>query len=153
MNKKELVREYVKKRRYFSLSQIVEDTGLKRKLLKDYLSQLKLEGAVFDAGYGYFSSIHERFVFPYVERADEIKRFIKNKFPEVDFLIWDTKIFAPFYHHTQTHHVSFVEIEKEALFGKSLLGERILSGYARFGFREDTQIRCVSRKNRETNGN
>ena len=116
MNKKELVREYIKKHRYFSLSQIVEDIGLKRKLSKDYLSQFKLEGAVFDAGYGYFSSIRERFIFPHVERADEIKRFIKNKFPEVDFLIWDTKIFAPFYHHTQTHHISFVEVEKEALF-------------------------------------
>lgn len=116
LNKKELVREYIKKRRYFSLSQIVGDTGLKHKLTKDYLSQLKPEGVVFDAGYGYFSSVSERFVFPRVERVDGIKRFIKKEFPEADFLIWDTKIFAPFYHHTQTHHVTFVEVEKEALF-------------------------------------
>lgn len=116
MNKKELVREYIKKHRYFSLSQVVEDTRLKRKLAKDYLSQLKPEGAVFDAGYGYFSSVSERFVFPHVERVDEVKRLIKKEFPEVDFLIWDTKIFAPFYHHTQTHHITFVDVEKEALF-------------------------------------
>jgi hypothetical protein len=116
LNKKELVKSYIKKKRYFSLSQIVEDTGLKRKLAKDYLSQLKIERAVFDAGYGYFSSIPERFVFPRVERVDEIKRFVKNEFPEVDFLVWDTKIFAPFYHHTQTHHITFAEVEKEVLF-------------------------------------
>ena len=116
LNKKELVREYIKKHRYFSLSQIVRDAGFKRKLAKDYLSQLKPEGAVFDAGYGYFSSVSERFIFPHVERADEIKRLIKKEFPEVDFLIWDTKIFAPFYHHTQTHHITFVEVEKEGLF-------------------------------------
>lgn len=116
MNKKELVREYIKKHRYFSLSQIVRDTGLKRKLAKDYLSQLKPQKVVFDSGYGYFSSVPERFVFPYVERVDRIKRVIKKEFSEVDFLIWDTKIFAPFYHHTQTHHITFVEVEKEALF-------------------------------------
>ena len=69
MNKKELVRDYIKKKRYFSLSQIVGDTGLKRKPTKDYLSQLKPEGAVFDAGYGCFSSIRERFIFPHVERV------------------------------------------------------------------------------------
>ena len=69
MNKKELVRDYIKKKRYFSLSQIVGDIGLKRKLTKDYLSQLKLEGAVFDAGYGCFSSIPKRFIFPHVERV------------------------------------------------------------------------------------
>ncbi len=147
MNKKELVREYIKNHRYFSLSQIVRDTGLKRKLAKDYLSQLKPAEAVFDAGYGYFSSVSERFVFPRVERVDEIKRFIKKEFPEVGFVIWDTKIFAPFYHHTQTHHITFVEVEKEALFSvhEKLYGEyrnvlketRTQDFFGRFDVRRD----------------
>ena len=125
MNKKALVKEYIKNHRYFSLSQIVKDTGLDRKLAKDYLSLLKPEKIVFDAGYGYFSSVSETFLFPRVDRVEEVKRFIKKKFPEADFVVWDTKIFAPFYHHTQTHHITFVEVEKDIVFNvhESLYGQ------------------------------
>jgi hypothetical protein len=42
-------------------------------------------------------------------------RFIKKKFPYTDFVIWDTKTLQSFYHHTQTHHITFVEVEKEAV--------------------------------------
>ena len=45
-----------------------------------------------------------------------IRQFLKKNYPLVDFLIWDTKTFAPLYHHTQTHHITFVEVEKDLVF-------------------------------------
>lgn len=116
MTKKELVREYIQKHRYFSLAQIVQDVNLDRKLVKDYLFQLKQENVVFDSGYGFFSTIAEKFPFMSIRRVEVIRQDLKKNYPLVDFLIWDTKIFASLYHHTQTHHITFVEVEKDLVF-------------------------------------
>lgn len=114
MNKKALVKEYAGKHRYFSLSQIARDTGLDRKILWDYLSQLKAGKVIFDAGYGCYSSVEKVFILPTVARAQDIMQFIKKEFPLVtDFVVWDTKALQSFYHHTQTHHITFVEIDKD----------------------------------------
>lgn len=116
MNKKALVKEYAGKHRYFSLSQIARDTGLDRKILWDYLSQLKAGKVIFDAGYGCYSSVEKVFILPTVARAQDITQFIKKEFPLVaDFVIWDTKALQSFYHHTQTHHITFVEVSKDVL--------------------------------------
>ena len=116
MNKKALVKEYAGKHRYFSLSQIARDTGLDRKILWDYLSQLKAGKVIFDAGYGCYSSVEKVFMLPMVARAQDITQFIKKEFPLVtDFVVWDTKALQSFYHHTQTHHITFVEVGKDVL--------------------------------------
>jgi hypothetical protein len=117
LNKRALVKEYAEKHRYFSLSQIARDTGLDKKILADYLFQLKKEKIVFDAGYSYYSSINKVFTLPAVSRAQNITKFIKKEFPFVtDFVVWDTGALQSFYRHTQTHHITFVEVEKDALF-------------------------------------
>ena len=42
--------------------------------------------------------------------------FVKKEFPFVkDFVVWDTKALQSLYHHTQTHHITFVEVEKDVL--------------------------------------
>lgn len=115
MNKKDIVREYIKKHRYFSLSQVTEDAKLNKKLVKDYLFQLKDEKIVYDAGYGFFSTVAEEFPFESPRRLETIRQDIKKKYPLIDFLIWDTKYVAPLYHHTQTHHITFVEVEIDAV--------------------------------------
>ena len=116
MNKKALVKEYAGKHRYFSLSQIARDTDLDRKILWDYLSQLKAGKVIFDAGYGCYSSVEKVFILPTVARAQDITQFIKKEFPLVtDFVVWDTKALQSFYHHTQTHHITFVEVSKDVL--------------------------------------
>ena len=116
MNKKGLVREYIKKHRYFSLSQLAADANLKKKLVKDYLFQLKGEKIVYDAGYGFFSTVAEEFPFESPRRLEAIRQDIRRKYPLIDFLIWDTKYFAPIYHHTQTHHITFVEVGIDAVY-------------------------------------
>ena len=116
MDKKSSLKEYIQKHRYFALSQVVKDLGMERRLAKEYLFELKQAGNVFDAGYGYYSSVAETFTFPKVSRIESVRQFIKKQFPEVECVVWDTKIFAPFYHHTQTHHITFVEVEKDLVF-------------------------------------
>lgn len=116
MSKRALVKEYAEKHRYFSLPQILQDINLEKKLVEDYLFQLKQENVVFEAGYGFFSTVAEKFPFTPVRRVEVIRQCLKKNYPLVDFLIWDTKIFAPLYHHTQTHHITFVEVEKDLVF-------------------------------------
>lgn len=116
MSKRALVKEYAEKHRYFSLPQILQDVNLEKKLVEDYLFQLKQENVVFEAGYGFFSTVAEKFPFTPVRRVEVIRQSLKKNYPLVDFLIWDTKIFAPLYHHTQTHHITFVEVEKDLVF-------------------------------------
>jgi hypothetical protein len=116
LDKKSLVREYVQKCRYFTLSQVARDTGVNRAVLWNYLSQLKAEKIIFDAGYGVYSTIVKTFELPTVARAQDIVQFIKKEFPLVtDFIVWDTKVLRSFYHHTQTHHITYIEIEKDVL--------------------------------------
>ena len=116
MSKRALVKEYAEKHRYFSLPQILQDVNLEKKLVEDYLFQLKQENVVFEAGYGFFSTVAEKFPFTPVRRVEVIRQSLRKNYPLVDFLIWDTKIFAPLYHHTQTHHITFVEVEKDLVF-------------------------------------
>jgi len=116
LNKKALVREYAQKHRYFFLSQIARDAGLSKEILWNYLSQLKAEKVIFDAGYGCYSTVARSFKLPTVEREQDIAQFIKREFPLVtDFVVWDTKVLQSFYHHTQTHHITFVEVAKDVL--------------------------------------
>jgi hypothetical protein len=87
-----------------------------RSVLWNYLSQLKSEKIIFDAGYGVYSTIAKTYELPTVARAQDIAQFIKKEFSLVtDFIVWDTKALQSFYHHTQTHHITFIEIEKDVL--------------------------------------
>ncbi|MBU4343034.1 MAG: hypothetical protein KKG21_03390 [Candidatus Omnitrophica bacterium] len=52
MNKKELVREYIKKNRYFDLAGVIKKAGLSSQVAKNYLHALKGEGIIFSAGRG-----------------------------------------------------------------------------------------------------
>ena len=70
MSKRALVKEYAEKHRYFSLPQILQDVNLEKKLVEDYLFQLKQENVVFEAGYGFFSTVAEKFPFTPVRRVE-----------------------------------------------------------------------------------
>ncbi|MEI8011491.1 MAG: DUF6577 family protein [Candidatus Omnitrophota bacterium] len=116
MNKKDIIREYVQKRRYFTLPQVARDTGISKELLWNYLPELKAEKKLFDAGYGCYSTVARFFDVPLIGRAQDVGQFIRKEFPLVeDFVVWDTKALQSFYHHTQTHHITFVEVEKDVL--------------------------------------
>lgn len=129
MNKKEKVEEYISKHKYFSLSQIAKELSLDKKIVKDYLLQLKKEELifdknygmrcirkelVFDAGYGMYSNIEKRFSLIVKSRVKTLLNSIKKEFPYIEFVIWNTQQLQPLYHHTQQHNITFIEVSKEA---------------------------------------
>jgi len=115
LNKKELIKEYVKKNRYFSLNRVVELTGLGRQTAIKYLQQLKSEKVIFSAGRGLYTSVSKKFVYQKKSRVVKIYQLIKKEFPNLDFVIWNTLYFQPYYHHQQTHNITFVEVEYDGV--------------------------------------
>lgn len=115
MNKKELVREYIKKNRYFNLAGVIKETGLSSQVAKNYLHALKADGIIFSAGGGIYSSVAKEFSCPENSRVAQIRRIIKKEFPLLDFIVWNTLCFQGYYHHMQTHNVTFVEVEQDAV--------------------------------------
>ena len=78
MNKKELVREYVKKNRYFDLAGVIKETGLSNQAAKNYLHIFKGEGIIFSAGGGIYSSVPKEFSCPENSRVARIRQIIKK---------------------------------------------------------------------------
>lgn len=116
MDKKTLVKEHAANHRYFSLEEVVKVAGITRPLAKKYLHELKEAGVVFSAGRGIYSNISK--TFPLTEeksRVAEIRQMLTREYPELDFIIWNTLTFQPYYHHQQTHNITFVEVEFDAI--------------------------------------
>ena len=115
MNKKELVGEYIKKHQYFNLAEVIREIGFSNQVAKNYLYVLKSEGIIFSAGRGVYSSVAEEFHPEEKNRVVEIRQLLKKQYPDLDFLIWNTLYFQPYYHHQQTHNITFVEVEADAI--------------------------------------
>jgi len=115
LNKKELVRGYIKNNRYFNLDTVAKKIGLSKQVVKNYLHFFKSEGVIFSAGGGIYSSVTEEFSCPVNSRVTQIKRIIKKEFPLLDFIIWNTLYFQGYYHHMQTHNITFVEVEQDGI--------------------------------------
>ncbi|MDO8662853.1 MAG: hypothetical protein Q7K98_06515 [Candidatus Omnitrophota bacterium] len=115
MNKKALVGEYIKNKRYFNLAGVIKATGLSRQVAKNYLHVFKSEGIIFSAGRGVYSSVAEEFHLEEKSRVAEIRQLLKKQYPDLDFLVWNTLYFQPYYHHQQTHNITFVEVEADAI--------------------------------------
>lgn len=126
MNKKESVRKYIRKNRYFSLAGVTQETGLRRQVVKNYLHALKDEGIIFSAGGGIYSTVAKEFSCPENSRAAQIRRIIKKDFPLLDFIVWNTLCFQGYYHHMQTHNITFVEVEQD---GIQPVADRIARSY------------------------
>ena len=115
LNKKELVRDYIKKHQYLNLAEVIKETGLSKQVAKNYLNALKREGIIFSAGRGIYSSVAEEFRLEEKSRVAKIRQLLKKQYPDLDFLIWNTLYFQPYYHHQQTHNITFVEVEADAI--------------------------------------
>lgn len=115
MNKRELVKEFAHKHRYFTLKEVIKAAGASGQLAKNYLQELKQTGIVFSAGRGVYSSVAKEFRPLEKSRVVEIRQLLKKQFPYLDFLVWNTLYFQPYYHHQQTHNITFVEVELDAI--------------------------------------
>lgn len=126
MNKKELVREYIKKNRYFNLAGVIKETGLGIQVAKNYLHAFKSEGIIFSAGGGIYSTVAKEFSCPENSRVAQIRRIIRKEFPLLDFIVWNTLCLQGYYHHMQTHNITFVEVEQD---GIQPVADRIARSY------------------------
>jgi len=115
LNKKEFIGKYAKDHRYFSLSDVVKASETGCPLAKKYLHELKAAGIVFSAGRGMYSSVSKTFPLEEKSRVAGIRQMLSREFPDLDFIIWNTLSFQPYYHHQQTHHITFVEVEYDAI--------------------------------------
>ncbi|MBU4304382.1 MAG: hypothetical protein KJ893_01960 [Candidatus Omnitrophica bacterium] len=115
MNKRELVKEFILKHRYFTLEEVVKASGASTQVAKNYLQGLKQKKIIFSAGRGVYSSVAKEFRPTEKSRVIEIRQLLKKQFPYLDFLVWNTLCFQPYYHHQQTHNITFVEVESDAI--------------------------------------
>jgi len=115
LSKRALVKEYAQKHRYFTLEEVVKVSGISNQLVKNYLQELKQGGIIFSAGRGVYSSVTEEFHLEEKSRVVEIRQLLKKQYPDLDFLAWSTLYFQPYYHHQQTHNITFVEVEADAI--------------------------------------
>jgi len=115
LSKRALVKEYAQKHRYFTLEEVVKVSGISNQLAKNYLQELKQSGIIFSAGRGIYSFVKEEFQPQEKSRVVEIRQLLKKQYPDLDFLVWNTLYLQPYYHHQQTHNITFVEVEADAI--------------------------------------
>lgn len=102
--------------KYFNLD-AVRNSLKKRNLnpkpetLTKYLYGFRKEGIIFDSGYCWFSSIPDSFE-PNTEPVSEITLLLEKKFPLLEFLTWSTEQIKGHVHHTLSHFVTFLYLEK-----------------------------------------
>jgi hypothetical protein len=107
--------DYIKRSKYFSLSSLIKEKKVDARIAKNYLSTFKKQGIIFEAGYGAYTTLKREFQISSVSRVETIARLLKKSFPFADFIIWDTRQLQSLYHHTQAHHLTFIETEKELI--------------------------------------
>ena len=117
MTIKETILQYIRQNKYFSLDQLVNEKKLGERTVKNYLLEFKNKKVIFDAGYGVYSTIEKEFKLVKNNRVDTIERLLKKSFPFTDFSIWNTHQLQPLYQHTQSHHITFIDVENDAIIG------------------------------------
>ena len=78
---------------------------------KQYLSQLKREGVVHDAGKGWYTSVKEPFEVNPAPVAPLVS-LLEAKYPLLDFACWSTEQVKSYVHLTLTRFASFVYVER-----------------------------------------
>jgi hypothetical protein len=100
---------------YFSINALRESLAeYKPDTVKVYLSQLKIKGAVFDAGRGWYSSLGES----YRLDTSPVKKLVgelKEAFPLLDFACWSTAQLNETLRHQLAKHVHFAYVERDAI--------------------------------------
>jgi len=104
------------KHKYFSI-QTVRDCLRRRgcsvqpETLRKYLYGLRKEGVLFDAGYGWYSTLPETFKLD-KRPVSELVALLGKQYPLLEFSAWSTGQIKGFVHHTLARFVAFVYVER-----------------------------------------
>jgi len=94
--------------------------------LKKYLYDIRKTGILFDAGYGWYSTLPEAFVLN-TESVRELALLLERQYPLLEFSVWSTGQIKGFTHDTLTRFVEFVYVERHNI---SPIAERLIdAGY------------------------
>lgn len=104
---------------YFSLVAIRKDLdghrgAVEPESLNSYLHELTREGAIFDAGRGWYSTLPEPFVLDR-EPVRALVEKLEKRFPYLDFSCWSTAQIAAYSHQQLAKFVHFVYTERDAM--------------------------------------
>ena len=69
---------------------------------------------IFDAGKGWYSTIHKPFT-PQYESVKEIVAQVEKQFPQLKFSIWSTEQLQPFAHHLMSRFTDYIYTETDAI--------------------------------------
>ena len=114
--KKDCIRKLITVDEYVSLNEIESSCNMKRSLAKKYLGELKSKGELREAGRGYYTTRSNDYKWIESSRTQTIKKIIKRHYPDIKFIVWNTMDLQEFFRHTQTHGITFIETEKDAMY-------------------------------------
>lgn len=114
-----LILSLIEQKKYFSVSSI-RHVLVARHLhhspttIKQYLYNLKSRKIIFDAGYGWYSSIDRAFELD-TESIEDIVALLKKRFPFLPFSYWSTAQVKYFVHHLMTKFTGFVYTDPDVV--------------------------------------
>lgn len=81
-----------------------------------YLHEWTKEGRIHDAGRGWYSDLPRAFQ-PVLETAPlpELATLLKKRFPLLEFTVWSTRQFTPFFHHHAARHATFLMVDRDGM--------------------------------------
>lgn len=82
--------------------------------VKSYVSLLKIEGLIFDAGRRWYSSIQEAYRLD-TAPVEQLVGKLKTLFPSLEVVCWSTEQLKDMLPHQLTKHVQFAYVERPAI--------------------------------------
>jgi hypothetical protein len=79
--------------------------------LRKYLYGLRKENVLFDAGYGWHSTLSETFTLD-KRPVSELVALLEKQYPLLEFSAWSTEQIKGFVHHALARFVAFVYVER-----------------------------------------
>jgi len=118
-----IIQQVIAGKKYFSVDAIKVGAnkiqrGINPTTINQYLYNLKIEGILYSAGRGWYSTISQEFT-PSIKTVEKLALLIKNKFPLLSFSIWSTEELQPFAHHLLTQFTVFVFTDFDAMLSTS----------------------------------
>ncbi|NLX25707.1 MAG: hypothetical protein GXY61_07080 [Lentisphaerae bacterium] len=118
MNKKNIldaINRLFERAPYFSINAMRDALPeYKPNSVKSYVSLLKIEGLIFDAGCGWYSSIKETYRLD-TAPVEKLVEKLKTSFPSLEVVCWSTEQLNDMLLHQPAKHVQFAYVERPAI--------------------------------------
>jgi hypothetical protein len=109
------IQHFLSGKKYFTVKAVRKhlvkrSLKFKDQTLRQYLYDLKVKGAIHDAGYGWYSTITEDFRLD-TSPLTELVNLLTKKYPLLSFSCWSTAQIQGYSHHMPTRFVSLLYVD------------------------------------------